>query len=195
MIDNLKQFAKPAGEHVSLGRTLRGVIFVIPTAIVALLFSPSTIHSLEIHGARGGIQSLSMIVVGAFLWYVIVSGLRVAAEWERGVVLRLGKFQTVKGPGLLYIIPVLESVFFLDTRVLVLNIPRQKVITKDNVPAEIDAALFFMIEDSEKAVITIQDFKFAVAQYAQAALRDMQPFTPPLTSLNLTGQDGDREPC
>jgi len=49
MIDNLKQFAKPAGEHVSLGRTLRGVIFVIPTAIVALLFSPSTIHSLEIH--------------------------------------------------------------------------------------------------------------------------------------------------
>lgn len=173
MIDNLKQFAKPAGEHVSLGRTLRGVIFVIPTAIVALLFSPSTIHSLEIHGARGGIQSLSMMVVGAFLWYVIVSGLRVAAEWERGVVLRLGKFQTVKGPGLLYIIPVLESVFFLDTRVLVLNIPRQKVITKDNVPAEIDAALFFMIEDSEKAVITIQDFKFAVAQYAQAALRDI----------------------
>ena len=96
-----------------------------------------------------------------------------AAEWERGVVLRLGKFQTVKGPGLLYIIPIIESVFFLDTRVLVINIPRQKVITKDNVPAEIDAALFFMIEDSEKAVITIQDFKFAVAQYAQAALRDI----------------------
>jgi len=110
MIDNLKQFAKPAGEHVSLGRTLRGVIFVIPTAIVALLFSPSTIHSLEIH--EGGIQSLSIMVVGAFLWYVIVSGLRVAAEWERGVVLRLGKFQTVKGPGLLYIIPIIESVFF-----------------------------------------------------------------------------------
>jgi regulator of protease activity HflC (stomatin/prohibitin superfamily) len=85
----------------------------------------------------------------------------------------LGKFQTVKGPGLLYIIPIIESVFFLDTRVLVINIPRQKVITKDNVPAEIDAALFFMIEDSEKAVITIQDFKFAVAQYAQAALRDI----------------------
>jgi regulator of protease activity HflC (stomatin/prohibitin superfamily) len=58
-------------------------------------------------------------------------------------------------------------------RVLVVNIPRQKVITKDNVPAEIDAALFFMVADSEKAVITIQDFRFAVAQYAQAALRDV----------------------
>ena len=62
---------------------------------------------------------------------------------------------------------------FLDTRVLVVNIPRQKVITKDNVPAEIDAALFYLISDTEKAVITIQDFKFAVAQYAQAALRDV----------------------
>ncbi|MBK8536884.1 MAG: slipin family protein [Candidatus Competibacteraceae bacterium] len=61
-----------------------------------------------------------------------------------------GKFQTIRGPGLLYIIPVLENVRFLDTRVLVLNIPRQKVITKENVPAEIDAALFFMVEDSEK---------------------------------------------
>jgi len=104
---------------------------------------------------------------------VVVSGIRVAAQWERGVVLLLGKFRCVKGPGLLYIIPVLEGVRFLDTRVLVLNIPRQKVITKDNVPAEIDAALFFMVADSEKAVITIQDFKFAVAQYAQAALRDV----------------------
>ena len=85
----------------------------------------------------------------------------------------LGKFRSVKGPGLLYIIPVLESVRFIDTRVIVLNIPRQKVITRDNVPAEIDAALFFLVDDSEKAVITIQDFKFAVAQYAQAALRDV----------------------
>jgi len=97
----------------------------------------------------------------------------VAAQWERGVVLRLGKFQSVKGPGLLYIIPVIERVRFLDTRLLVVNIPRQKVITKDNVSAEIDAALFFMVSDSEKAVITIQDFKFAVTQYAQAALRDV----------------------
>lgn len=169
MNDILKQFAKPAGEHVSLGKTLRGVIFVVPTAVVALIFYPATIFSLD----SRGLQSLSTLIVVAFLWFVVVSGLRIAAEWERGVVLRLGKFETVKGPGLLYIIPVIESVFFLDTRVLVLNIPRQKVITKDNVPAEIDAALFFMVEDSEKAVVTIQDFKFAVAQYAQAALRDI----------------------
>ncbi|CDH45492.1 slipin family protein [Candidatus Contendibacter odensensis] len=171
MSEDLKQFARPIGEHVSLGRTLRGVIFVVPIAVIALIFYPFDIYSLEINGVVS--RPLGIIIVAAFLWFVVVSGLRVAAQWERGVVLRLGKFQTIRGPGLLYIIPVLENVRFLDTRVLVLNIPRQKVITKDNVPAEIDAALFFMVEDSEKAVITIQDFKFAVAQYAQAALRDI----------------------
>lgn len=166
--NDTKQYAKPAGEHVSLGSTLRGVIFVIPAVVAALIF-----FSLASSGAVPPPVAIGAFIVVAFLWYVIVSGIRVAAQWERGVVLFLGKFRCVKGPGLLYIIPVLEGVRFLDTRVLVLNIPRQKVITKDNVPAEIDAALFFMVADSEKAVITIQDFKFAVAQYAQAALRDV----------------------
>lgn len=168
MSENMKQYAKPAGEHVPLGSTLRGVLFVIPTAAIALIF-----YSLGTHGTVPLPVAIGTTIVAAFLWFVVVSGIRVAAQWERGVVLRLGKFRCVRGPGLIYIIPVLEGVQFLDTRVLVLNIPRQKVITKDNVPAEIDAALFFMVADSEKAVITIQDFKFAVAQYAQAALRDV----------------------
>ena len=168
MSEEVKQYAQPAGEHGSLGSTLRGVLFVIPTAVVALLF-----YALAIQESVSLPLAIGTTLVVAFLWFVVVSGIRVAAQWERGVVLLLGKFRSVKGPGLLYIIPVLESVRFLDTRVLVLNIPRQKVITKDNVPAEIDAALFFMVANSEKAVITIQDFKFAVAQYAQAALRDI----------------------
>ena len=168
MSEDVKQYAQPAGEHGSLGSTLRGVLFVIPTAVVALLF-----YSLAIQEVVSLPLAIGTTIVVAFLWFVVVSGIRVAAQWERGVVLLLGKFRSVRGPGLLYIIPVLESVRFLDTRVLVLNIPRQKVITKDNVPAEIDAALFFMVANSEKAVITIQDFKFAVAQYAQAALRDI----------------------
>jgi regulator of protease activity HflC (stomatin/prohibitin superfamily) len=168
MSEDMKQYAQPAGEHGSLGSTLRGVLFVIPTALVALL-----LYSLAIQEAVSLPLAIGTTLVVAFLWFVVVSGIRVAAQWERGVVLLLGKFRSVNGPGLLYIIPVLESVRFLDTRVLVLNIPRQKVITKDNVPAEIDAALFFMVANSEKAVITIQDFKFAVAQYAQAALRDI----------------------
>jgi regulator of protease activity HflC (stomatin/prohibitin superfamily) len=168
MGEELKHYVKPAEGHISLGRTLRGVLFAVPAAAVGLFFFSWS--------AREGVMPFLAVPTAffaIFLWYVLVSGVRVAAQWERGVVLFLGKFRSVKGPGLLYIIPVLESVRFIDTRVIVLNIPRQKVITRDNVPAEIDAALFFLVDDSEKAVITIQDFKFAVAQYAQAALRDV----------------------
>jgi regulator of protease activity HflC (stomatin/prohibitin superfamily) len=168
MSEELKQYAKPVGDHVSLGSTLRSVLFVVPAALLAAI-----LYRMALQGGLSMPMAISIALGAGFLWYVVVSGVRVAAQWERGVVLLLGKFRAVKGPGLLYIIPVLESVRFLDTRVLVLNIPRQKVITKDNVPAEIDAALFFMVADSEKAVIIIQDFRFAVAQYAQAALRDV----------------------
>lgn len=168
MGEELKHYVKPAEEHVSLGRTLRGVLFAVPAAAMGLYFFTSATR-----GAVLPFMAVPAAFFAVFLWYVLVSGVRVAAQWERGVVLFLGKFRSVKGPGLLYIIPVLESVRFIDTRVIVLNIPRQKVITRDNVPAEIDAALFFLVDDSEKAVITIQDFKFAVAQYAQAALRDV----------------------
>jgi regulator of protease activity HflC (stomatin/prohibitin superfamily) len=107
------------------------------------------------------------------LWAMVVGGVRVAAQWERGVVLRLGKFQEIRGPGIVYVLPILETMNFIDTRTLVLNIPRQKVITRDNVPAEIDSALFFQVQDPEKAVISIQDFRFAISQYAQATLRDV----------------------
>lgn len=168
MSDTIKQFAKPTEEHGSLGRTLRAVVFILPLMIAAWL-----VFSQTQTGRSVPPFSMAMFLAAAFLWFTVVSGIRVASQWERGVVLFLGKFRAVKGPGLLYIIPVFENVRFLDTRVTVLNIPRQKVITKDNVPAEIDAALFFVVGDSEKAVITIQDFKFAIAQYAQAALRDV----------------------
>jgi len=170
MAEDFKQYVKPVGEHESLGKPLRALLCLIPVAIAALV-----IYSMGRHDTMNFLQPdlLAAVLCPAFVWFVLVSGIRVAAQWERGVVLRLGRFKSVQGPGLLYIIPVVESVRFLDTRVLVLNIPRQKVITRDNVPAEIDAALFFMIVDSEKAVISIQDFRFAVGQYAQAALRDI----------------------
>jgi len=109
----------------------------------------------------------------ALLWNGLVSGVRVAAQWERGVILRLGSLQGVRGPGVLYVVPILETVRFLDTRTQVLNIPSQRVITRDNVPASIDSAVFFRVDDAVAAVNSIQDYRFAIAQYSQAALRDV----------------------
>jgi len=163
-----RHFAQPSGEHISLGRGLRAVIFALPVAALAIV-----LYLIVIGGALQQVPAVIIGAVAAALWGVVVSGIRVAAQWERGVILRLGSFQTVRGPGLLYIIPVIEYVRFIDTRTLVVNIPHQKVITRDNVPAEIDGALFFMVKDPEKAVIRIQDFRFAMAQYSQAALRDV----------------------
>jgi len=168
LTESQKQYAKPAGEHISLGRGLRGVLTLVPLAIFALLMYWATVSK-----ALDEKTAIVTAVIVAVLWGTIVSGIRVAAQWERGVVLRLGNFQAVRGPGPFYIIPVIEYVRFIDTRILVVNIPHQKVITRDNVPAEIDGALFFMVKDSEKAVIRIQDFRFAIAQYSQAALRDV----------------------
>jgi regulator of protease activity HflC (stomatin/prohibitin superfamily) len=159
-------YAKPADGHMSLGRGVRQVLFLVPTALLfALLF-----FGLPPRQRTVGFTAGAMIAV---LWNLVVSGVRVAAEWERGVILQLGNIQAVRGPGLMYVVPVLEAVQFIDTRTLVINIPRQKVITRDNVPAEIDSALFFQVSDAQKAVTSIQDFRFAVSQYAQAALRDV----------------------
>jgi regulator of protease activity HflC (stomatin/prohibitin superfamily) len=160
-----KLYATPTEGHTSLGGGLRGVLFVVPISVFLILSLLSPVQ-------RRVTAFTGLFLVGG-LWAGLVSGVRVAAEWERGVVLRLGKFQDVRGPGVFYIIPGIDSVRFIDTRTLVINIPRQKVITRDNVPAEVDSALFFMVSDSKKAVTSIRDFQFAVSQYAQAALRDV----------------------
>jgi regulator of protease activity HflC (stomatin/prohibitin superfamily) len=107
------------------------------------------------------------------LWMLIVSGVRIAAQWERGILLRLGKFKGVRGPGIVYVVPFIDSIQFVDTRLLTLNIPSQQVITKDNVPASVDGVLYFMVKEAEKAVLSVQHYQFAVAQYAQATLRDV----------------------
>lgn len=159
-------YAKPTEGHMSLGRGVRQVLFWGPMIVLlALLLAIVPPRGRTVGWVGGGLVAL--------LWGVVVGGVRVAAEWERGVILQLGKLQDVRGPGIFYVVPVLEAVQFIDTRTLVINIPRQKVITRDNVPAEIDSALFFRVKDAQKAVASIQDFRFAVSQHAQAALRDV----------------------
>lgn len=139
-------------------------MWLVPTVVAAVVIFLS---GLEMPVA------VTVQVLFAILAAILVSGVRVAAQWEKAIVLRLGKFHGTKGPGIMYIIPVIDYVRFVDTRTLVLNIPQQKVITKDNVPAEIDGALFFLVSDAERAVIKLQDFQYAISQYAQASLRDV----------------------
>jgi regulator of protease activity HflC (stomatin/prohibitin superfamily) len=166
-----RQFARPTLEHVSLGRGLRVVILLVLWAGGSLL---SFLLGLGAGGLPGAGISLPFgVIVSFFLALYLSHIVRIAAQWERGVVLRLGKFHGLKGPGVILVFPVMDTVRFVDTRLLTLDIPHQQVITRDNVPVRVDGVIFFQVRDPERAVITVQDYRFAVSQYAQASLRDV----------------------
>jgi len=166
-----RQFARPSVEHVSLGRGLRIVILLVLWAGGSLL---SALLGLGAGGLPGaGVTFPIGIVVSFFVALYVSHVVRIAAQWERAVVLRLGKYHGLKGPGVILVFPVMDTVRFVDTRLLTLDIPHQQVITRDNVPVRVDGVIFFQVRDPERAVITVQDYRFAVAQYAQASLRDV----------------------
>ncbi len=104
---------------------------------------------------------------------VALSGLRVIKQYERGVVLFLGKYYSTYNPGLNWIFPGLMTMYIVDLRITTVDIPQQEVITKDNVPVGINAVVYFQVEKAEDATLKIKDFTYAIAQYSQAALRDV----------------------
>jgi len=109
------------------------------------------------------------IIVGAFLF----SGIRIIFEYKRAIKFRFGKYIKTLQPGLRWIIPIIETIQVVDIRVITFNIDSQEVMTEDNVPCSIDGVVFFKIKDPEKAVLEVEQYKFAITQLAQAALRDV----------------------
>jgi len=104
---------------------------------------------------------------------VVSSAIRLAAQWERAVVFRLGKYHCIKGPGLFMVVPLIDQIRMVDTRVLAVNISKQQVITRDNVPVTIDGVLFFRVDKPAEAIIMVQDYRYMIAQYSQTSLRDV----------------------
>lgn len=110
-----------------------------------------------------------VIVIAIFL----LLGLRIVDQYERGVVLTLGKYTSTRTPGLTWIFVGIQRMIKIDLRITTVDIPQQEVITKDNVPVGINAVVYFQVNSAEKAILNIQDYTLAVSQYAQAALRDV----------------------
>ena len=108
-----------------------------------------------------------VIVVGILLF----SGIKVIREYERAVVFRLGRLVATRGPGVIFIIPLLEQAERVDLRVITMDIPPQDVITQDNIPVRIDGVLYFKITDPQKAMVAVEDFAMATKQFAQTSLR------------------------
>lgn len=111
-------------------------------------------------------------VVAFILIIFILSGIRIILEYERIVVFRLGRFERTIGPGLVYVLPLIESARKVDLRIITQDIQRQEVITRDNIPVVANTVVYFKVERPEDAVIKIENYVYAVRQYTQAALRD-----------------------
>ena len=119
------------------------------------------------------VLGIAIAVAGLVLSALSAAAIKVANQWERALVLRLGKFRGTRGPGLFCIVPIVDRIRLVDTRVLAESIRRQEVITRDNVPVLIDGVLFFKVVNVESAVMRIQDYGWGVTRLAQTALRDV----------------------
>jgi len=117
---------------------------------------------------------LIILGVGGFLASTLFSAIKVANEWERLVVLRLGKFLALKGPGLVFIIPIVDTIpYRIDTRVITSSFQAEKTLTKDTVPVDVDAVLFWKVVDPKKAALDVADYTSAISWASQTALRDV----------------------
>ena len=153
------------------------IILAIGGAIAYATYSP-TAHTASI--CIGGFT---------FLIGVIASlAIRVADQWDKAVILRLGQFHSLKGPGLFFIIPVIDAIpYWIDTRVITTGFKAEKTLTKDTVPVDVDAVLFWKVIDPKKAALGVADYQSAISWASQTALRDVIGKT--MLSDMLEGRD------
>jgi len=156
------------------------IFFVIIAIGLAIAYTGNN----ELKGA-----STFIIGVITFLLAIIVSAaIKIADQWEKAVVLRLGKFQSLRGPGLFLIIPIIDTVaYWIDNRVITTSFTAEKTLTKDTVPVDVDAVLFWKVLDSKKAALEIAEYKNAINWASQTALRDVIGKT--MLSEMLEGRD------
>jgi regulator of protease activity HflC (stomatin/prohibitin superfamily) len=112
-------------------------------------------------------------IILAIIIILLFSSLRVIDQYEEGVVFTLGKYTGIKKPGLNFLVPIIQRMVRVDLRVRTLDIQKQQVMTKDNVPIDVNGVVFFKVQKVQDAIIKVQDYQYAIAQYSQTALRDV----------------------
>lgn len=113
------------------------------------------------------------IVIGIILFFFLLSFFHILREYERAVVFTLGRFWKVKGPGLIVIVPIIQQIVRVELRTVVMDVPPQDVISRDNVSVRVNAVVYFRVIDPERAVIQIENYEVAVSQLAQTTLRSV----------------------
>jgi regulator of protease activity HflC (stomatin/prohibitin superfamily) len=143
------------------------------------------------YAAYDPVERTASIVIGtgAFLLGLLISSaIRIADPWDKAIVLRLGQFRMLRGPGLFFIVPILDTIpYWIDTRVITTSFKAEKTLTKDTVPVDVDAVLFWKVLDPQKAALEVADYMTAISWASQTALRDVIGKT--MLSDMLEGRD------
>ncbi len=127
-----------------------------------------------IYGAQAKTEGTLIDLIALAVALIVAYSIKVADQWEKAVVLRLGGFHSLRGPGLFFIIPVIDTIpYWIDTRVISSSFTAEKTLTKDTVPVDVDAVLFWKVLDPKKAALDVADYKSAINWASQTALRDV----------------------
>jgi hypothetical protein len=142
-----------------------------PIAIAVFVISLLLINAI-IYLTQG--INIPLIIIGIFFSSLVALSIKVADQWEKAVVLRLGKFKALKGPGIFFIVPVVDRITsYIDQRTRVSEFTAEKTLTKDTVPVNVDAVVYWMVWDVEKAALEVRNYPAAVYNIAQTGLRDI----------------------
>ena len=159
-----------------------------PILIFVLILGAGAALAYAKYRISRDIESLWILGTAFVLALVVSSAIQVADQWSKAVVLRLGKFRSLQGPGLFLIIPLIDTIpYWIDTRVLTSSFKAEKTLTKDTVPVDVDAVLFWKIVDPQKAALDVADYQSAISWASQTALRDVIGKT--MLSDMLEGRD------
>jgi len=159
-----------------------------PTLLFALIAIAGGVLALALYGPRVTVESAAVVASAIVIAAVVSLAVRIAAPWDRAVVLRLGQFRALRGPGLFFIVPIIDTIpYWIDIRVITTSFRAEKTLTKDTVPVDVDAVLFWKVIDAKKAALSVADYQSAISWAAQTALRDVIGKT--MLSDMLEGRD------
>jgi hypothetical protein len=167
------KFARNAiqkSKAIQPGLHISGIAVTVFSVFLAAAIAGGLIMDGRIDGRWIGLYVITVLLIGTYMMFA----LKVASQWEKAVVLRLGKFHGLRGPGLFWIIPIVDTIpSWIDHRVMVTPFSAEKTLTKDTVPVDVDAVLFWVVWDAEKAALEVKDYQSAISWAAQTALRDI----------------------
>jgi regulator of protease activity HflC (stomatin/prohibitin superfamily) len=156
------------------------IFFVILAIGIALAYAS--------YDVQDSTEAIWIGVISFLVALIVSSAIKIADQWDRAVVLRLGRFQSLRGPGLFFIIPIIDNIaYWIDIRVITTSFTAEKTLTKDTVPVDVDAVLFWKVLDAKKAALEIADYRNAINWASQTALRDVIGKT--MLSEMLEGRD------